>query len=97
LDEPTIGLHPRDNGMLLKTLKKLEHAGNSVLVVEHDEATIDAADIIIALGRVPESAEKAHMAAAAVCRLDLARDPRREGAQFKKYRRQAAARRVELR
>ncbi len=50
LDEPTIGLHPRDNGMLLGTLKKLEKAGNSVLVVEHDEATIEAADIIIDLG-----------------------------------------------
>jgi excinuclease ABC subunit A len=50
LDEPTIGLHPRDNGMLLETLKKLERAGNSVLVVEHDEATIEAADIIVDLG-----------------------------------------------
>jgi excinuclease ABC subunit A len=50
LDEPTIGLHPRDNGMLLGTLKKLERAGNSVLVVEHDEATIEAADIIVDLG-----------------------------------------------
>jgi excinuclease ABC subunit A len=50
LDEPTIGLHPRDNGMLLGTLKKLEQAGNSVLVVEHDEATIEAADLIVDLG-----------------------------------------------
>ena len=50
LDEPTIGLHPRDNDMLLKTLRRLEQLGNSVLVVEHDEATIQAADLIIDLG-----------------------------------------------
>jgi len=50
LDEPTIGLHPRDNGMLLTTLKRLEQAGNSVLVVEHDEATIESADLIVDLG-----------------------------------------------
>ncbi|MGH7825746.1 MAG: excinuclease ABC subunit UvrA [Candidatus Binatia bacterium] len=50
LDEPTIGLHPRDNAMLLGTLRRLERAGNSVLVVEHDEATIQAADLIVDLG-----------------------------------------------
>ena len=50
LDEPTIGLHPRDNAMLLGTLKRLERLGNSVLVVEHDEATIEAADLIVDLG-----------------------------------------------
>ncbi|OGQ78173.1 MAG: hypothetical protein A3F90_07595 [Deltaproteobacteria bacterium RIFCSPLOWO2_12_FULL_60_19] len=50
LDEPTIGLHPRDNAMLLGTLRKLEKAGNTVLVVEHDEATIESADLIIDLG-----------------------------------------------
>ena len=50
LDEPTIGLHPRDNQMLLKTLRRLEEAGNSVMVVEHDEATIQSADIIVDLG-----------------------------------------------
>jgi excinuclease ABC subunit A len=50
LDEPTIGLHPRDNGMLLRTLKRLERAGNSVLVVEHDETTIESADLIVDLG-----------------------------------------------
>ncbi|MGH7815942.1 MAG: excinuclease ABC subunit UvrA [Candidatus Binatia bacterium] len=50
LDEPTIGLHPRDNGMLLKTLRRLERLGNSVLVVEHDEATIQSADLIVDLG-----------------------------------------------
>ena len=50
LDEPTIGLHPRDNAMLLNTLRRLEQLGNSVLVVEHDEATIQSADLIIDLG-----------------------------------------------
>ena len=50
LDEPTIGLHPRDNNMLLRTLRRLEELGNSVLVVEHDEATIQAADLVIDLG-----------------------------------------------
>jgi excinuclease ABC subunit A len=50
LDEPTIGLHPRDNAMLIKTLKRLEQAGNSVLVVEHDAATIEAADLVVDMG-----------------------------------------------
>jgi excinuclease ABC subunit A len=50
LDEPTVGLHPRDNDMLLRTLRRLEQLGNSVLVVEHDEATIRSADVIIDLG-----------------------------------------------
>ncbi len=50
LDEPTIGLHPRDNAMLLGTLSQLRDAGNSVVVVEHDEATINAADLVIDLG-----------------------------------------------
>ncbi|HEX6438673.1 MAG TPA: excinuclease ABC subunit UvrA [Candidatus Binatia bacterium] len=50
LDEPTIGLHPRDNDMLLRTLRRLERLGNSVLVVEHDEATIRSADLIVDLG-----------------------------------------------
>jgi excinuclease ABC subunit A len=50
LDEPTIGLHPRDNGMLLRTLRRLEEAGNTVLIVEHDEATIREADLIVDLG-----------------------------------------------
>ncbi|RLA93100.1 MAG: excinuclease ABC subunit A, partial [Deltaproteobacteria bacterium] len=50
LDEPTIGLHPRDNQMLINTLKKLRDSGNSVVVVEHDEATISEGDFIIDLG-----------------------------------------------
>lgn len=50
LDEPTIGLHPRDNALLLQTLRRLVQRGNTVVVVEHDEATIRAADHIIDLG-----------------------------------------------
>ena len=50
LDEPTIGLHPRDNSALLKTLIKLRDHGNSLIIVEHDEDTIAAADHLIDLG-----------------------------------------------
>ena len=50
LDEPTIGLHPRDNTVLISTLKELRERGNSILVVEHDEETIRNADHIIDLG-----------------------------------------------
>ncbi len=50
LDEPTIGLHPRDCGRLLATLADLRDRGNTVLVVEHDRATIEAADRIIDMG-----------------------------------------------
>jgi excinuclease ABC subunit A len=50
LDEPTIGLHARDNGILIDALKTLRDRGNSILVVEHDEETIRAADTIIDLG-----------------------------------------------
>jgi excinuclease ABC subunit A len=50
LDEPSIGLHQRDNERLLATLRRLRDLGNSVLVVEHDEDTIRAADYILDLG-----------------------------------------------
>jgi excinuclease ABC subunit A len=50
LDEPSIGLHPRDNSRLLNTLKHLRDLGNSILVVEHDKETIEAADYIIDIG-----------------------------------------------
>ena len=50
LDEPTIGLHPRDNARLITTLRNLQQRGNTVLVVEHDEQTIASADIVIDLG-----------------------------------------------
>ena len=50
LDEPSIGLHPRDNNRLLTTLKKLRDLGNSVIVVEHDRETMEASDYIIDIG-----------------------------------------------
>ena len=50
LDEPSIGLHQRDNEKLLRTLKGLRDLGNSVLVVEHDEETIRSADYVVDLG-----------------------------------------------
>jgi excinuclease ABC subunit A len=50
LDEPSIGLHQRDNDRLLATLVRLRDLGNTVIVVEHDEATIRAADYVVDLG-----------------------------------------------
>ena len=50
LDEPSIGLHQRDNGKLIGTLKKLRDLGNSVIVVEHDEDTMREADFIVDVG-----------------------------------------------
>ncbi|MDR0534828.1 MAG: excinuclease ABC subunit UvrA [Puniceicoccales bacterium] len=50
LDEPSIGLHPRDNALLIKSLKELRDRGNTVLVVEHDEETMRAADLVLDLG-----------------------------------------------
>lgn len=53
LDEPTIGLHERDNERLLKTLKDLRDLGNTVIVVEHDEKTIHESDFLVDLGPGP--------------------------------------------
>jgi excinuclease ABC subunit A len=50
LDEPTVGLHPRDSAQLIGTLRRLADVGNTVLVVEHDEETIRAADYILDMG-----------------------------------------------
>jgi len=50
LDEPSIGLHPRDNQKLIETLHELRDLGNTVLVVEHDEETIEKADYVVDLG-----------------------------------------------
>ena len=50
LDEPSIGLHQRDNVKLIRTLQRLRDLGNSVIVVEHDEETIEAADYIVDVG-----------------------------------------------
>src|SRR5207248_6140252 len=53
LDEPSIGLHPRDNERLLASLERLRDMGNTVLVVEHDEDTMRAADHIVDFGPGP--------------------------------------------
>lgn len=50
LDEPSIGLHPRDNDRLIESLRNLRDRGNTVLVVEHDEDTMRAADLVIDMG-----------------------------------------------
>jgi excinuclease ABC subunit A len=56
LDEPTVGLHPRDTDRLLSILKRLRDAGNSVVVVEHDPAAMEQADYLVEMG--PGSGEK---------------------------------------
>jgi excinuclease ABC subunit A len=50
LDEPSVGLHPRDNSLLLGTIKAIRDIGNTVVVIEHDEETIRAADYLVDLG-----------------------------------------------
>ena len=50
LDEPSIGLHQRDNDMLIKTLMRLRNIGNTLIVVEHDEDTMNSADFIVDIG-----------------------------------------------
>src|SRR5690606_33229672 len=50
LDEPSIGLHQRDNGRLLETLQHLRNLGNSVIVVEHDQDAIQLADHVVDMG-----------------------------------------------
>jgi excinuclease ABC subunit A len=53
LDEPSIGLHPKDNEKMIATLQRLRDIGNTVIVVEHDEATIRAADHVVEMGPGP--------------------------------------------
>jgi excinuclease ABC subunit A len=82
LDEPTIGLHARDNSMLLSALKELRDRGNSVLVVEHDEETIRAADHVIDMG--PGGGQSGGRVVASGRLEDLARVPQSvTGAWFK--------------
>ena len=59
LDEPSIGLHQRDNERLLETLRELRDLGNTVIVVEHDEDTIRAADYLVDLGPARRRARRA--------------------------------------
>jgi excinuclease ABC subunit A len=73
LDEPTIGLHPRDNRVLLDTLAKLEAKGNTLIVVEHDEDTIRRADHVIDLG--PGAGTRGGIVVAEGTAADLMRSP----------------------
>ena len=73
LDEPTIGLHPRDNGLLIDALHALKARGNTILVVEHDEETIRNADTIIDLG--PGAGREGGQVVAAGSLADLKKNP----------------------
>jgi len=73
LDEPTIGLHPRDNGILLDALAKLGAAGNTLVVVEHDEDTIRRAEHLIDIG--PGAGKRGGRLVAQGSVADLAREP----------------------
>ncbi|WP_395700368.1 excinuclease ABC subunit UvrA [Aquabacterium sp.] len=73
LDEPTIGLHPRDNGILLKALGRLSDQGNTLVVVEHDEDTIRRADHIIDIG--PGAGKRGGRLIAQGLASELARHP----------------------
>ncbi|MEB2283911.1 MAG: hypothetical protein B6D46_08485 [Polyangiaceae bacterium UTPRO1] len=74
LDEPTIGLHPRDNALLLESLRTLVSRRNTVLVVEHDEATIAAADLVVDLG--PGAGREGGALVAMGTPAEIATDPR---------------------
>jgi excinuclease ABC subunit A len=82
LDEPSIGLHQRDNDRLLATLKNLRDLGNSVLVVEHDEDTIRQADWIVDLG--PGAGVRGGELVAAGTLADLTANPRSLTGQYLK-------------
>jgi excinuclease ABC subunit A len=73
LDEPSIGLHPRDNSRLLDTLSALRDLGNTVLVVEHDEETIRRADYVVDLG--PGAGTHGGMVVAMGTPSDVANNP----------------------
>ncbi|QEH36354.1 UvrABC system protein A [Aquisphaera giovannonii] len=73
LDEPTAGLHPRDTDRLVEALRRLQEAGNSVLVVEHDEGVIRAADWVVDLG--PGAGPDGGLVVAAGTPEDVARSP----------------------
>ena len=86
LDEPSIGLHQRDNNKLINTLKKLRDLGNTVLVVEHDEATMRAADWLIDIG--PGAGEHGGQIVAAGAPREVVKNPKSLTGQYlggKKY------------
>ena len=74
LDEPSIGLHPKDNVKMIATLESLRDIGNTVIVVEHDEDTIRAADHIVEMGPGPGRPRRAGRGA-----RDARRRPRVRG------------------
>ena len=74
LDEPSIGLHQRDNRRLIATLEELRDLGNTVIVVEHDESTMRAADFLVDIG--PGAGEKGGEIVAAGTLKDILREPR---------------------
>jgi excinuclease ABC subunit A len=80
LDEPSIGLHPRDNGRLLETLAHLRDMGNTVLVVEHDAETIARADYVIDLG--PGAGRLGGLLVAAGDPAAIARNPKSLTGQY---------------
>ena len=73
LDEPSIGLHQRDNAKLIGTLERLRDLGNTVIVVEHDEGTIRAADHVVDLG--PGAGEHGGHVVAEGTPADITREP----------------------
>src|SRR5213078_4135502 len=74
LDEPSIGLHQRDNQKLLDTLARLRDLGNTVIVVEHDEGTMRAADYLVDLG--PGAGEHGGKIVSAGTPAQVIRDPK---------------------
>jgi excinuclease ABC subunit A len=86
LDEPSIGLHPRDNTRLLNTLKGLRDLGNTVLVVEHDDETIREADWIVDLG--PAAGEHGGRIVAEGTPRDIMADPHSLTGQYLSGRKQ---------
>lgn len=80
LDEPSIGLHQRDNEKLIKTLKKLRDLGNSLIVVEHDEDTLRNADYIVDIG--PEAGENGGEVVALGSIEDITNAPRSITGQY---------------
>ena len=80
LDEPSIGLHQRDNDKLLKTLKRLRDLGNTLIVVEHDEDTMREADFIVDVG--PGAGSRGGQIVAAGTVKDIIREPRSITGQY---------------
>ena len=74
LDEPSIGLHQRDNARLIETLKQLRDLGNTVIVVEHDEETIRSADYVIDMG--PDAGAAGGMVVASGLPSEIANNPK---------------------